>query len=75
MDSICWHSILHSNRSSSASGVHFIALPLSSDKAFWCSMLAVIYMTLKQLATSNKAAVSGSGDALGDILDDFEGLI
>ena len=39
------------------------------------SMLAVIYMTLKQLATSNKAAVSGSGDALGDILDDFEGLI
>lgn len=39
------------------------------------SMLAVIYMTLKQLATSNKSAVSGSGDALGDILDDFEGLI
>ena len=36
-DSTCWHLILRSNRSLSASGVHSIALPLSSDKAFWCS--------------------------------------
>lgn len=34
--------------------------------------LALIYLGLKELATSNAAGAIGSGDPLGDILDDYE---
>lgn len=34
-------------------------------------VLAIIYMTLKQLATNNQGGNTGSGDPLGDIINDY----
>lgn len=34
-------------------------------------VLAIIYMTLKGLATSNPGGNAGSGDPLGDIINDY----
>ena len=34
-------------------------------------VLAIIYMTLKNLAISNQGGGSGSGDPLGDIINDY----